>query len=212
MKKLLIAGMLLAFSSPAMAFDFGGGNNGGNKNTNENTNLQGQAQGQLQAQGQAQAAVAISGGNEQANSQAVTVHGDEAPDIPVSSAYAPGLTSSNGSCMGSSSGGAQGMGFGLSIGSTWMDEDCDRRYDANTLSKLGAPEAALALMCQKADVAEALKKSSPAKYNAYCAQPEVKTAEAKQSKPVNVASRGWFTSTDGSICHSEYKPSCVRPE
>jgi hypothetical protein len=76
---------------------------------------------------------------------------------PVSTAYAPGLTASNGTCMGSSSGGAQGGGLGISMGTTWNDENCDRRYDAGFLMELGQDAAALALLCQKQSIADAMK-------------------------------------------------------
>ena len=38
--------------------------------------------------------------------------------------------------------GISGVGFGLSLGTTWHDEDCERRHDAVTLHNLGAKEAA----------------------------------------------------------------------
>lgn len=90
---------------------------------------------------------------------ATTVLGDtyQAPRIPVASAWAAPLTASNGTCMGSSSGGAQGAGFGFSIGSTWTDLGCDRRYNAQMLNQLGATKAAIALMCQDNTVKQAMQ-------------------------------------------------------
>jgi hypothetical protein len=38
----------------------------------------------------------------------------------------PNLTTSNDTCMGSSSGSANGPGFGVSFGTTWTDEHCKR--------------------------------------------------------------------------------------
>lgn len=61
--------------------------------------------------------------------------------------------------MGSTTGGGQGAAFGISFGTTWTDDNCDRRYDANTLTSLGQADAALALMCQKPSVAEAMRAS-----------------------------------------------------
>jgi hypothetical protein len=58
--------------------------------------------------------------------------------------------------MGSTSAGAQGPGFGVSVGSTWTDKGCDRRYNAQTLVQLGAAKAALALMCQDESVRAAM--------------------------------------------------------
>jgi hypothetical protein len=82
------------------------------------------------------------------------------PRIPVAQASAAPITASNGTCMGSSSGGAQGLGFGVSVASTWQDTGCDRRYNAQMLNQLGARDAALALMCQDAQVRLAMSKTS----------------------------------------------------
>lgn len=75
----------------------------------------------------------------------------------VSSAYAAPLAASNGSCMGSTSGGVQGASFGVSVGSTWSDVDCNRRYNAMMLSNLGKDPAAIALMCQDPAVEVAMR-------------------------------------------------------
>lgn len=148
-----------------------------NQNTNQNTNTnvnnvnntqgqqQGQAQGQKQGQNQNQVA---NGGNASQSqrtdnsnnaSQSVTVQGDsyEAPRIPAATAYAAGLTAANGTCMGSSSVGGQGMSFGFSLGSTWNDSGCNRRYNAHTLVLLGKASAGVALMCQDPEVKAAME-------------------------------------------------------
>ena len=78
-------------------------------------------------------------------------------DIPVSSATAPGLSSSNGTCMGSTSAGAQGMSFGLSFGSTWNDDDCNRRYYGALAQSLGLKKVAIALYCQNEDFSSAMR-------------------------------------------------------
>jgi hypothetical protein len=80
--------------------------------------------------------------------------------IPVQQAYAAPLAASNGTCMGSSSGGAQGLGFGVSLATTWHDTGCDRRYNAQMLNQLGARDAALALMCQEPQVRAAMAKTA----------------------------------------------------
>ena len=59
--------------------------------------------------------------------------------------------------MGSSSAGGQGVGFGLSLGTTWEDKDCVRRKDARELHNMGQKKAALALLCQSAQVAKAMR-------------------------------------------------------
>lgn len=145
---------------------FGSGNSA-NSNTNHNNNTQGQAQGQAQGQqqGQAQSSRNLNDNRSSArnegnnSSQSVTVEGDhyEAARIPVATAYAAPLAASNGTCMGSSSVGGQGVGFGISIGSTWSDESCDMRYDAEALRLAGMPKAAVARLCQKPEIAAAME-------------------------------------------------------
>ena len=149
-----------------------------------NTNTQGQQQGQGQSQsannhqGQSQtssnhntntanggsvsnagnsSATASNQGNNAA--QSMTVGGDtyEAPRIPVATAYAAPLAASNGTCMGSSSAGFQGLSFGVSVGSTWKDDGCNRRYNAQALSMAGQSKAAVALLCQDPEISAAMR-------------------------------------------------------
>lgn len=95
------------------------------------------------------------------------------------SAIAPGLAVGNGACMGSSSLGAQGVAFGLSLGSTWHDEACDRRYNAQMLDYLGKTSAAMVLMCQDRSVREAMEDAGE-----YCPPTRAqRTAAAAQSLP-----------------------------
>jgi hypothetical protein len=122
---------------------------------------QGQIQGQAQGQGQHQSAVSSSGGNVQSNagnnaSQAtsVTVEASETWRT-AATASAPALATSNGTCIGSSSVGAQGT-FGLSFGTTWTDTSCDIRYDAQALAGMGMMAAATARLCQKPEIADAM--------------------------------------------------------
>lgn len=98
----------------------------------------------------------------QGNTTNVNVAGDtvtyEAQKrAPVSTAYSGPLTASNGTCMGSSSAGAQGVGFGISLGSTWTDQDCNARYDATALTALGLQDVAVARLCQSEKVASAMQ-------------------------------------------------------
>ncbi len=74
---------------------------------------------------------------------------DNTPD-----AYAPSLTTSNGTCMGSSSVGGSGPGIGFSVGSTWTDSGCTHRYNAEMLYNLGYKEVAVKIMCREESVAE----------------------------------------------------------
>lgn len=134
--------------------------------------------------GASSGSTAFSGGNTQtnqgnnsrndssaSNANTVTVQGDnyESHRAPVSTAYAAPLAASNGTCQGSTSAGAQGVSFGVSFGSTWKDESCDMRYDAEALRAAGLPRAAQARLCQKAEIAKAME-------DAGTPCPKVKTA------------------------------------
>ena len=63
----------------------------------------------------------------------------------VPSVSGPNLTTSNDTCMGSSSGGANGAGFGISFGSTWSDEHCKRLKMSRELWNKGMKAASLAM-------------------------------------------------------------------
>lgn len=136
-------------------------NSNRNDNTNTNANLQGQGQSQNASakQGQSQSSSNdnrsnASNTNSNANSgnnsnQTVTVQGDsyEAARIPVSTAYAPNIMPTA-VCMGSSSGGVQGASFGVSIGSSWTDDNCMLLEQVRTVaSVIGDRETAQEMMC-----------------------------------------------------------------
>ena len=74
---------------------------------------------------------------------------------PVASAWAAPLAASNGTCMGSTSAGAQGVTIGLSVGTTWTDENCNARYDAIAIKALGHERAAWARLCQQPAIRKA---------------------------------------------------------
>lgn len=125
-----------------------------------------QSQGQQQSSRNRNTATSSSGGNTQTTG-AVTVavegaKGDTyiapAQDRnPVATAYAAPLTAANGTCMGSSSGGGQGAAIGISFATTWTDNNCDIRYDAAALTAAGKGNAAIARLCQKAEIKDAME-------------------------------------------------------
>ena len=110
------------------------------------------------------------------SNNSVAVHGDVEARNPVASAVATGLVASNGTCMGSTSAGAQGVTIGLSVGTTWTDESCDARFDAQSLVSLGQPTAALARLCQKAEIAKAIEASGQTCPGAAKAKADAKAA------------------------------------
>lgn len=163
-------------------------NNNLNTNTNLNNLAQGQQQGQGQIQGQGQqqgqqayggssssssasTSSSNSGGNTMvggtqtsttSTATTVNVGGDTyqaQARNPVSSAWAAPLAASNGTCLGSASGGAQTVGFGFSFGSTKLDEGCNARYDSLHLQALGLRDAAIARICQVEANAKAIEAS-----------------------------------------------------
>lgn len=65
----------------------------------------------------------------------------------VPSVSGPNLTTSNDTCMGSSSGSANGPGIGISFGTTWTDEQCKRLKMSRELWNKGMKAASLAMDC-----------------------------------------------------------------
>lgn len=70
-----------------------------------------------------------------------------------------GLVAASNTCMGSTSVGGSGVGFGFSVGSTWTDGDCNARSDAALLHNMGLTTAALQRLCERPELAKALKAS-----------------------------------------------------
>lgn len=76
------------------------------------------------------------------------------PDV-----VAPALTTTlTETCMGSTSVGGAGVGFGVSFGTTWRDTACVRRLDARQLLALGHSDAATELMCDSEAVQGAFRR------------------------------------------------------
>ncbi len=70
---------------------------------------------------------------------------------------APGLTSAGiESCLGSASIGGAATGFGLTIGGTVLDKDCNLRLYSRTLYALGHKTAATQILCNNPEIAQAL--------------------------------------------------------
>lgn len=67
------------------------------------------------------------------------------------------LTSSNDTCMGSTSAGVAVAGFGLNIGSTWTDKNCTMLKNSRELWNYGMKAAALSRMCMDELNKEALE-------------------------------------------------------
>ena len=69
----------------------------------------------------------------------------------------PGLAAAGiESCLGSTSGGISGSGFGISVGGSYTDKPCNLRLYARTLYAMGHRVAATQILCNDPDVAQAL--------------------------------------------------------
>lgn len=133
----------------------GAGGAGGAANSASNSNATSNSGGNTMVGG-SQATTNNNGSAANVTVQGDTVTYEAQARNPVSTAYAAPLTASNGTCMGSTSAGAQGVGFGVSFGSTWTDTSCDMRYDAQALTAAGLRGAAQARLCQKPEIAQAM--------------------------------------------------------
>ena len=114
-----------------------------NYNDNTNTNTNKNTQKQTQNQGQSQSTE-----NSNNASQSVTVNGDtyKAPDIPVSSAYAPPAFPTS-PCRIALSAGLSLMNIGGSFGGSTLDTQCDLRASAQAFAAIGDVESAEYLLC-----------------------------------------------------------------
>jgi hypothetical protein len=73
------------------------------------------------------------------------------------SMFGPALVSSNDTCMGSTSGSMAVPGFGVSIGSTWVDENCKMLKNSERLWNMGFKAASVALLCTDVKIKESLE-------------------------------------------------------
>ena len=128
-----------------------------------------------------------SGGNTLAastGSMTVSVGGDTyqaQARNPVAQAWAAPLAASNGTCMGSTSAGAQGVTIGLSMGTTWTDENCNARYDAIAIKALGHERAAWARLCQQPAIRKAYEAAGTP-----CPSDSTSEKKVSQARPVYV--------------------------
>lgn len=114
--------------------------------------------GQQQGQTQGQTATSTSEAQNQGNNQNITFTspGNSTSRVETTgtqtikntpSVGGPPLTTSNDTCMGSTSGSVNIAGLGIGGGSTWTDTNCKRLKNARELWNMGLKGASLALMC-----------------------------------------------------------------
>ena len=100
----------------------------------------------------AEAAIAIINGE---TARAVAATTQTIKNTP--SVSGPALSSSNDTCMGSTSGSANVPGIGVSFGTSWVDDNCKMLKNSRELWNMGMKAASLALMCTDAANKEALE-------------------------------------------------------
>ncbi|WP_175626036.1 MULTISPECIES: hypothetical protein [Oxalobacteraceae] len=110
----------------------------------------------LSVQTPAGTAGATSSGGEQASTQNIYYGGTQTIRNVPSMNSAP-LTSSNDTCMGSASGAVAAPGLGISLGKTYVDDNCVMIKNARELWNMGMKGAAMARMCMDKDNREALE-------------------------------------------------------
>ena len=81
----------------------------------------------------------------------------------VAPAYSPPLVAS-GDCLGSASAGGSNSVLGFSLGKTYVDENCNARYDAALLWSMGRKGAAVQRLCSQPEMAKVIPE---------CPEPEV---------------------------------------
>lgn len=114
-------------------------------------------------QAQTQESKSVSAASTDGNVQVITF---EASNIPtdttatvknVPSVSGPPLTTSNDTCMGSSSGSLNIAGFGIGGGTTWTDPNCKMLKNSRELWNMGMKAASLARMCMDTENLDALE-------------------------------------------------------
>lgn len=99
-------------------------------------------------------------------------------------AYAPNLTSSGDTCMGSTSAGLGIPGISLAVGSTWTDENCVMLKNSRELWNYGQHLAALAMLCSNKNNFQAIEIANASDPNApHCPQTNV---ALKQGQKINI--------------------------
>jgi hypothetical protein len=71
----------------------------------------------------------------------------------------PPLTTSNDTCMGSTSGSMNIAGLGIGGGSTWVDGNCKLLKNSRELWNMGMKAASMAMLCKDPDMREALEET-----------------------------------------------------
>lgn len=94
--------------------------------------------------------------------------------------YSPNLTTSNDTCMGSSSAGLGIPGISVSAGSSWSDKNCIMLKNSRELWNMGQHLASLAMMCSDSNNLEAIELANFVDSNApHCPQTTKALAQSR---------------------------------
>jgi hypothetical protein len=153
-----------ALGLAVLALSTGSGQTQTQTNSQTNSQTQGQAQSSNSVSNASTSSGSVAASTNDAlnaGSQNITFNNPAAPSTTtiknVPSVYAPGLAAAGSEvCLGSISAGGAGAGFGLTIGGTIVDRECQLRLNARTLAVLGYPAAARETMCIDPNVRQAM--------------------------------------------------------
>ncbi|MGJ7603999.1 hypothetical protein ACSFA7_06630 [Variovorax sp. LT1R20] len=106
----------------------------------------------------------------------------------VPSVNGPNLTTSNDTCMGSTSASANGPGVGISFGTTWTDEHCKRLKMSRELWNKGMKAASLAMDCMDSAAMAALEMTGTKCPQSMTAEERV-SAFGPYASPANAAAK-----------------------
>jgi hypothetical protein len=106
----------------------------------------------------------------------------------VPSVSGPNLTTSNDTCMGSTSASANGPGVGISFGTTWTDEHCKRLKMSRELWNKGMKAASLAMDCMDAAAMAAMEMTGTKCPQSMTAEERV-SAFGPYASPANAAAQ-----------------------
>lgn len=142
-------------SSNAAAVALGGAARGGNATASGGSGGQGGRGGSATSRangGQGgNATVTVQGGGGGVNGNVPSNYTiRNTPDV-----YAPGISGGTNPCTNSLSGGGAVAGFGLSLGGSWSDQDCERRNLSALLHNQGQTELAQEVLCETTAVRQA---------------------------------------------------------
>jgi hypothetical protein len=108
-----------------------------------------------------EAAISYSGGTR--TDQNVTYGGQYRQDYRATirntpDAYAPAITGGTNPCTQGLSGGGSVAGFGVALGGSWSDPNCERRNLSALLHNQGQPQLAQEVLCETSSVREARRR------------------------------------------------------